>query len=280
MTTYPDLYVAWVDLLDRLVNAPQYAIAPRGHGTRERLVESFTIEDLRANIIVSEARNVNHRFMVAEWLWIAFGRNDVETIAQYNARWREFSDDGVTFAGAYGPRVLDQLRYIIDKLREDPHTRQAVMTMWKPSPPPSKDIPCTISLQFLLRDEALHVIATMRSSDAWLGVPYDVFTFSMIANAIAGELRVAPGSLTMQLGSSHLYDEHLEAACRVLAESEGGDGYTLWSPALPAAPPFSLEPVLVRGTGSGPGDELWGAYADVLVDTRANALSHLERIER
>src|SRR3990167_3981462 len=142
---YPDVYSAWTGLVARLVFEPQYSVSPRGHRTHERLMESFTIEDLRANIIVSPARNLNYRFMVAEWLWIAFGRNDVNTITRYNAQLRQFSDDSVTLAGAYGPRIDTQTRYVLETLRRDPSSRQAVMTIWQSAPTPSKDIPCTIA---------------------------------------------------------------------------------------------------------------------------------------
>ena len=187
-------------------------VAPRGQRVKEVLGLSLKIQDARDNIVVNPVRNLNFRFMVAEWLWIAFGLDDVRLLARYNSQMARFSDDGLILRGAYGPRLASQWRYIAEALKRNPETRQAVATIWTPSPEPSKDIPCTISLQFLLRDGALHTFANMRSSDAWLGLPYDVFTFSMLGNALAGELRVQPGPLHLHLASSHLYEAHWEKA--------------------------------------------------------------------
>jgi hypothetical protein len=88
------------------------------------------------------------------------------------------------FDGAYGPRVVDQLRYVVDCLWKDPMSRQAVMEVWRPNPRESLDIPCTLTLQWLIRDGKLHCIDSMRSSDAWLGWVYDVFSFSMLSSCI------------------------------------------------------------------------------------------------
>jgi thymidylate synthase len=197
----------WLHLFDELYHAPSLS-SPRGKPTRELLGVQLYLDDLRNNILVCDSRNLNYRFMVAEWLWIALGREDVAGIARYNKFIAQYSDDGVKFAGAYGPRLVTQWQWLIKKFEGDGDSRQAVASIWTPNPAGSRDIPCTLSLQFLWRDDRLNCIATMRSSDVWLGLPYDLFNFSMLTNALAGELGVKTGWLKMNLGSSHLYDEN------------------------------------------------------------------------
>ena len=75
--------------------------------------------------------------MAAEALWILSGDNKVETIAPYNKNIKQFSDDGIIFQGAYGPRIISQLDYVIESLRKDRESRQAVLTIWNPNPKPS-----------------------------------------------------------------------------------------------------------------------------------------------
>jgi thymidylate synthase len=208
-------------------------VSPRGKQTREIMNASLEIEDGLNNIIINKARDINYRFMIAEWLWIQIGLNDVESIAQYNSNMRQFSDDGEILNGAYGPRLKPQWPYITDIL-QNPDTRQAVTIIWTASPTQSKDIPCTISLQWLVREERLHCTINMRSSDAWLGLPYDFFTFSQLTNALASELGFEVGSITMNLASSHLYETHWHSAVSaVCCETEG-----LKSPQLPNTKPF------------------------------------------
>jgi len=157
--------------------------------------------------------------MVAEFLWILAGLNDVNILAKYNSSMKNFSDDGEILSGAYGPRLLPQIPYVLENLKK-PETRQAVATIWTPSPSDSKDVPCTISLQWLIRGGFLHCTVNMRSSDAWLGLPYDFFTFSQITNYLALVLGRPVGSVTMNLASSHLYAENHELASMIIGNSK------------------------------------------------------------
>ena len=130
----------------------------------------------------------------------------------------EFSDDNVRFYGSYGPKIVDQISYVIDTLAKDDYSRQAVINIWREKPGPSKDIPCTCSLQFILRDDKLNCIATMRSSDAWLGWPYDAFNFTCISIYTLLQLMhqhrktYKLGNLSINAGSQHLYERNWEKA--------------------------------------------------------------------
>lgn len=201
----PDFYTAWLELL-REVYCMGSHHSPRGINIKEVIGTQIHVTDLRNNIMVHPLRDLNYRFMVAEWLWIQAGRSDVNSIAKYNKNIANFSDNGSDFEGAYGPRLMRQWGWVIDALKKDPDTRQAVMTIFTPNPEPSKDIPCTLSLQVLERHGRLNGIVTMRSNDLWLGLPHDFFNFSQIVNGLAGEIGAEPGSMTLQAGSSHIYE--------------------------------------------------------------------------
>jgi thymidylate synthase len=209
--------------------------SPRGRLTSELIGRGVDYDMSTIPVVLSRKRKLSYAFMAAEAAWILSGDNRVATIAPYAEAIRKFSDDGVRFFGAYGPRVVDQLSGVVAALADDPQSRRAVMTTWRENPPPTLDVPCTVSLQFLIRARAgdgarLHVVSTMRSNDVWLGMPYDVFNFSMIALAVAIELR-APlarlglgrlglGTLHHRVGSLHLYGENFATADRVLADRE------------------------------------------------------------
>ncbi|KKL97246.1 hypothetical protein LCGC14_1836410 [marine sediment metagenome] len=234
MTIYATIMIhLYRKLLEDLLARGQVAIA-RGRPTRELLGMTLRLGDSAQNVLVHPVRNLNYRFMVAEWLWVALGRNRLADLTRYNSKMAAFSDDGLTLAGAYGPRLRPQLPYLFRALA-DPDSRQAVATIWTPSPPASRDLPCTLALQFLLRDRRLNLIVTMRSSDAWLGIPYDFFTMSMLQNSIAGTLGVARGFIQFNLGSSHLYEEDASKAQELLYCSPLADEQ-LASPALDGLP--------------------------------------------
>ena len=166
-------------------------------------------------IITTPERKLSYSFMFGEAAWMLEGKNDVESVSKYVDGVKRFSDDGVTFFGAYGPKIITQTSYVIDTLSKDKDSRQAVLNIWRENPRSSKDIPCTLSLQFFLREASdqlwLHTVATMRSNDIWLGTPYDTFNFSAISFYIVCHLnklgiKCKLGSLNIQAGSRHIYE--------------------------------------------------------------------------
>lgn len=207
-----DFSKTWLDAInDILVNGDP--ASPRGKMTREILQRTMVV-DMRRPVLRVPDRNLSYRFMAAEAYWILSGDDRVETIAPYNSRIKDFSDDGERFFGAYGPKIASQLPYVIKKLLTDVDSRQAGLTIWRECPPNTKDVPCTVAVFFSVRSSKLNAHVFMRSSDIWLGVPYDVFNFSMLSHLVCGLLNeqlslvnaISPGSLFLTAASSHLYE--------------------------------------------------------------------------
>jgi len=265
-STFTHMNAVWLDQLGEILSSGD-TVSPRGKETRELLHSTITV-DMAQPVLTVPERRLNYQFMAAEAYWILSGDNTVDGIAPWNKHISQFSDDGKIFAGAYGPRVVDQLDYVLDKLREDPDTRQAGLTIWTPNPPPSKDIPCTVAIWFQIRGTGrirdLNVSVFMRSSDVWLGLPYDVFNFSMLGYLVAGHLNssardgmiVLPNQLSLTAASSHLYATNFEAAAEVLkAALQHGvyrDGWTV--PSWMYNDPQRLMETLKTLRDSKPGD--------------------------
>lgn len=215
---------AWFHTLHEIYKSG-LIVSPRGKPTTELLQHTMAV-DMLYPVVVSPTRRVSAKFLGAEAFWILSGDNRVETIAPYNRNIAQFSDDGKTFFGAYGPSIHAQLDYVVDKLWEDRDTRQAGLTIWRENPPPTKDVPCTISMFFNVRHGRLNNHVFMRSSDIWLGVPYDVFNFTMVANLVLCRLndridervgnKLSPGGLYLTAASRHLYEPQWQLARDVL----------------------------------------------------------------
>jgi len=217
-----DVNAVWLELLDRLLRDGTER-APRGQPTRELLAYQ-TVVPMSAPVVTVAERKLGRRFLTAEAAWILSGDNRVSSIAPYSKEIVKFSDDGLTFRGAYGPKFVDQVSYVVQALREDTSTRQAVINLWRERPGSSLDHPCTTNLQWLIRDEQLHCVTTMRSSDVFLGWVYDTHTFSMMSAYVLLSLRqqdppqwdrIVLGDLYLTAGSQHLYerDRSKAAAC-------------------------------------------------------------------
>lgn len=229
MTTlvFDDVNMAiWNRLRTVLEDGDRYA--PRGKPVTEVRGTAVAF-DMAFPVCTLKERKLGYRFMCAEAAWILSGDNRLETIKRYSPFIWEFSDDGFFYQGAYGPRIVDQLTYVCDMLADDPDTRQAVIDVWRPNPRPGRDIPCTLSFQFMIRGGALHCVQSMRSSDVWLGYPYDAFNASMLSGYIMLLLRdrkergrkdLRLGTHTMLVGSQHVYDKDKEAAQRVVGSPD------------------------------------------------------------
>jgi thymidylate synthase len=222
---------AWRDLLGTILTFGR-AVAPRGQKTLEVLHTNNIVIDMSRPVVTSPVRKLNYRFMAAEALWILSGSNELAPLQRFIKTYDRFSDDGKTLFGAYGPRIMPQLDYVVKTLLTDRDTRQAVLTIWRESPPASKDIPCTVAMSFSIRDGRLYQHVFMRSSDAWLGVPYDMFSFACVGlrigclynqrrDALRRQDPVVPGVLTISMTSSHLYETNFEAARTLLASTDG-----------------------------------------------------------
>lgn len=213
----------WKRILGELLNVPDETPSPRGKETREQVGGRYRVQMPAFLDLVD--REVNVPFMFAEAAWILSGSNRLADIRPFMNGYQAFSDDGVFLQGAYGPRVVDQLGYVVDCLEADHDSRQAFINIWRERPRSSKDIACTTSMQFILRRGQLHSVTTMRSQDVVYGYTYDVSTFSAVANAVRLLLQERGvdsrlGHLTVNAGSLHLYRDPFGKGADLYAQAE------------------------------------------------------------
>lgn len=117
--------------------------------------------------------------------------------------------DLFTYQSAYGPRTLSQIPRILNELRDDPDSRRAVVMIANPNDT-SENMPCTLSMQFQIKEGSLIGIFNMRSSDLIWGLPTDIIQFGGIVMMIAICLKVKPGMMMINAGNAHIYeDTHL-----------------------------------------------------------------------
>ena len=186
----------------------------RVHNTLEANNVLVTLNDINDNIV--SIRNISPTYLLGEWAWYFLGRNDVKFISLFGSMWERLSDDGVTNNSAYGYLMktafgFNQVEKVIELLKKDPESRRAVINLNTPNEKviETKDEPCTISLQFMIRDERLNCTAVMRSNDIYLGFPYDVAFFTELQKYIADKLMVDYGIYTHFAGSLHVYDKDI-----------------------------------------------------------------------
>jgi len=170
----------------------------------------FLLSNPRARWINSTTRPLNIPFCFGLTMYFLSGGKDVASIEYYNPLAVRFSDDGLTIPGSsYGSRIrIDEIFRI---LQDDPTSRRAVMPIFTNSDyRESKDIPCPVALQFLIRDDRLHCISFFRSQNALTVFPYDLFLFTWIQEFFAMKLNYDVGDYTQITGSMHVYEDELK----------------------------------------------------------------------
>lgn len=210
--TANEAWEAWYETL----SAQGEALESRDGGVCGEVINAVTIiEDPTRNFISSPIRKLPIRYAVGELMWYLSGSNKVSDISKFSPIWEKLSDNGETVNSAYGHRIFhhfdfNQWDYVKELLAKDPNSRQAVIHIKDANNKPTKDMPCTIALQFMLRDGKLHLTTYMRSNDIWMGFPYDVFCFTSMQIKMAFELGVDIGTYTHVATSLHLYERDLQ----------------------------------------------------------------------
>jgi len=140
---------------------------------------------------------------------------------------------------------FNQLENVLKLLKEKPNTRRAVIQLYDAADIAEEhiEIPCTCNLQFLIRKEKLHLYVSMRSNDAFKGLPHDIFAFTMLQEIIARTLNIELGSYYHSAGSLHLYETAKVKVKNYL--NEGFQPTNLNMPVMPTGDPWpSIEKLL------------------------------------
>jgi len=212
--TFASMDRMWLTTVQELCR--QEETGSRDGAQREILNWSATLTDPHRSLLMNPTRAISLPFAAAETLWYASSDSKIDRLLKYAPQYVKFSDDGVTAYGAYGPRIYAQMAEARDRILAQDVTRQACVVVWRPEDAGvvSKDVPCTTSMQFLLREGRLFMRVDMRSNDVWLGMPYDVFAFTNMQRCMANSLGVPVGTYTHNVGSMHLYSRNFEPAKR------------------------------------------------------------------
>jgi hypothetical protein len=177
----------------------------------------------RNRVLFNPLRDANPFFHLFEALWMLAGRNDVAFPARFAKQIAEFSDNGITVAGAYGERWrtrfgYDQLQVIIDELKKNPDSRRCVLTMWDAfgngnnegdlylAMSGGKDVPCNTQAYFDTLGGRLNMTVTNRSNDIiWGCYGANAVHFSMLHEYVAASAGIELGVYRQFSNNYHMY---------------------------------------------------------------------------
>lgn len=199
-------------------------------------------------VVFSPARNANPFFHLFESLWMLAGRNDLDYLAQFLPRYKDYSDDGKTAHGAYGYRWrhffgFDQLEAAVFELKKNPNSRRVVISMWDGGVETAKfandfcygdpaavllggkDVPCNTHIYLDRRNNRLNMTVCCRSNDAvWGAYGANVVHFSFLMEYLAAAIGCPMGEMRQFSNNFHAYmDRYPPETLRKIAMESAQD---------------------------------------------------------
>lgn len=211
----------YLDMIQDISANPEYITKPRGQEIKEVLDAKIVLTNPRNCLITLTKRKLNYKFAMIEKFEYVAGHHRPLRLIDLNKNLGFFMNDVGIFDGHYGTRITYWMPYIIALLNKDPDTRQAVINIYgQQDRHASKDIPCTLTMQFFIREDKVHMIVTMRSNDVLWGVPYDTNAFCFLLECVAASLSREMGTYTLNAGSLHIYTEREKQLTDLLTDTE------------------------------------------------------------
>jgi len=193
--------------------------------------------DLQEGFPAVTTKKLAWKAMVSELLWFLEGSNDERRLAEIlyeekrdnledkntiwtqnaNAEyWKQKSKFSGDVGRIYGVQWrdfngVDQLKNLIEGLKKDPDSRRHILTAWNPAELHNMSLPpCHAFSQFYVSDNKLSCQLYQRSCDMFLGVPFNIASYSILIHIIAKECGYEVGEFIHSLGDFHIYEEHFE----------------------------------------------------------------------
>lgn len=188
--------------------------SPRGMKVKELYNVGFSIKNAQKGIIVNPNRAVNLAYAAIEMLGnFQDGAYNVDPFTWYCKPMKNYlNPETGLWDGSYATRLTmyKQMEKMYNILNLDPDSRRAVIQIYNPAHDfhdyESRDICCTLSLIFRLREGKLNLTCTMRSNDVLLGVPYDLTQFTFLQSVLACWLGVEVGEYYHFTANLHAYE--------------------------------------------------------------------------
>lgn len=241
---------SYLDLLEKILNKGTDSTDRTGVGTLSLFGEQLRF-DLNKGFPAVTTKKLAWRSVVAELLWFIEGSGDERRLAEiqfgtrdkskktiwtanaesnywkdkarfdgdlgrvYGVQWRNWRSP--IFKGAYSFTETDQLKNLIEGLKNDPTSRRHIISAWNPGELDRMALPpCHAFMQFYLRNNRLSCQMYQRSADVFLGVPFNIASYALLTHLVAKEIGADVGELILTFGDVHIYKNHLNAVIEQL----------------------------------------------------------------
>ena len=173
--------------------------------------------DLSKGFPLITTKKVHWPSVLHELLWFIKGETNIKYLQENKVRiWNEWADEQGELGPVYGKQWrdfggVDQLAEVIESIKNNPNSRRHIVSAWNvPMLDQMALPPCHLLFQFYVNNSKLSLQLYQRSGDAFLGVPFNIASYSLLLMMVAQVTGLVPHEFVHTLGDAHIYNDHME----------------------------------------------------------------------
>jgi thymidylate synthase len=184
----------------------------------------FDLRDSGPGFPLLTTKKLHIKSIIYELLWFLRGDTNVRYLKAHGVTiWDEWADENGDLGRVYGAQWrdwrgangvrVDQIDKVIAEIKSNPQSRRLIVSAWNPAEIDEMALPpCHVLFQFYVQDGELSCQLYQRSADLFLGVPFNIASYSLLTMMVAQVADLAPGDFVHTFGDLHLYKNHVDQA--------------------------------------------------------------------
>ena len=213
----------YLDLLNRILNEGTQKGDRTGPGTISGFGNQMRF-NLEEGFPLLTTKKLHLKSIIYELLWFLRGDTNAKWLQERGVRiWNEWADPDGNLGHIYGYQWrswpdydgghIDQIKEVIEQIKNNPNSRRLLVSAWNVADIKNMNLPpCHILFQFYVADGKLSLQLYQRSADTFLGVPFNIASYSLLLLMVAQVTGLRPGDFVYTTGDTHLYLDHIEQA--------------------------------------------------------------------
>lgn len=211
----------YLDLLNHILDHGTEKTDRTGTGTKSVFGYQMRF-DLQKGFPLVTTKKTHLKSIIYELLWFLKGETNIAYLKENGVKiWDEWADENGDLGPVYGKqwrkwegkdgKVIDQVSDLIDQIKKNPDSRRLIISAWNVADLPYMALmPCHNMFQFYVADGKLSCQLYQRSADVFLGVPFNIASYSLLTMLIAQVCGLQPGEFVHTFGDVHIYSNHME----------------------------------------------------------------------
>ena len=220
----------YLDLMKKILDEGVDRSDRTGVGTRSIFGTQMRF-DLSESFPLLTTKKVHLRSIIYELLWFLSGDTNIKFLKDNNVTiWDEWADENGNLGPVYGKqwrrwecadgRIIDQISNVVEQIKNNPQSRRLIVNAWNVADVDKMALPpCHLLFQFYVANDRLSCMLYQRSCDFFLGVPFNIASYSLLCMMIAQQCGLNPGEFVWTGGDTHLYSNHFEQAKEQLSRT-------------------------------------------------------------